>query len=395
MVLYRYQALDKAGKKQAGLVEAVSEKDAKQRLRDQGLMVTTLNVKTGESSKEDIKGDDLVAFTLQMSQLLSAGVPLYEVLMTMEEQYRQEKYHRVILSLGNQIREGLPLSKAMEQFPGSFDKLYCAMVSAGEAVGALNVVLAKLVELLTKRAQLRSNIVTAMIYPAVLAGFCLIVIGVLLGFVVPSIAGMFEGKQLNTFTAIVLGLSNIMRYYWWAYIPIIGGSIFLIVYLLRTPTGRLWWQRTVLKLPLLKRLTIETATARFSRTLGTLLEGGLPLIDSLRIARETMGNAVLEQDIRLAEEKIIAGSTLSIELIKTGLLPTMAARMLAAGEGSGTTVPMLNKIADMYENELEKTLTRLVTLAQPAILIFMGGLIGVVMMAILIPMSQLATQIGG
>jgi general secretion pathway protein F/type IV pilus assembly protein PilC len=288
----------------------------------------------------------------------------------------------------------MSLSKAMEQFPGTFSKIYCAMVSAGEAVGALNVVLAKLVELLTKQQQLRSNIVTAMIYPAVLAGFCTMVICVLLGFVVPSIAGMFEGKQLNTFTAIVLSVSSIMRNYWWAYLP--GGTalVFLIVYLLRTPAGKIWWQRTVLKLPLLKRLTLETATARFSRTLGTLLEGGLPLIDSLRIARETMGNVVLEQGIREAEEKIIAGSTLSVELIKTGLLPTMAARMLSAGEASGTSVQMLNKIADMYENELEKTLTRLVTLAQPIILIFMGGMIGLVMMAILLPMSQLATQIG-
>lgn len=392
MVLYRYQAIDRSGKKQSGIVEGGSDKEAKQRLRDQGLMVTSLDVKTGGASKEDIKGEHLVAFTLQLSQLLNAGVPLFECLQTMEEQYRNESYHRVIVSLSNQIREGTPLSKAMESFPGTFSRIYCALVSAGEAVGALNVVLTKLVQLLTKQQALRSQITTAMIYPGILAGFCCIVIGVLMGFVVPSIEGMFEGKKLNAFTTIVLTISHFLRGYWWFYIPAVIAMIAILYLQLRSQRGRMWWQRTVLKLPLLSRLTIETATARFSRTLGTLLEGGLPLIDSLRIARETMGNAVLEESVRKAEEKIIAGSTLSVELIKTGLLPTMAARMLAAGESSGTTVPMLNRIADMYEDELEKTLTRLVTLAQPVILIFMGGLIGVVMVAILLPMSQAASM---
>lgn len=391
MVIYRYQVIDRAGKKQSGIVEAASDKEAKQRLRDEGLMVVDLTVKKGSSSKEDMKGDNLVSFTLQLSQLLNAGIPLYECLQGMEEQYRQEKYHRVIVSLSNQIREGTPLSKAMESFPGTFNRLYCAMVSAGEAVGALNVVLAKLVELLTKQQNLRSQIVTAMIYPGILAAFCMLVIGVLMGFVVPSIEGMFEGKKLNGFTEAVLGISRFLRGYWGLYIPIVFGTITGLVMYLRTPGGHEAWQRLKLKLPFIRRLTIETATARFCRTLGTLLEGGLPLIDSLRIARETMGNVVLEQDIRNAEEKIIAGSTLSVELIKTGMLPSMASRMLSAGESSGTMVPMLNRIADMYENELEKTLTRLVTLAQPVILIFMGGLIGVVMIAILLPMSQAAT----
>lgn len=395
MTLFRYQAIDKAGKKQHGIIEAGHEKEAKQRLRIQGLMVTEIQAKTAGSSKEDLKGDVLVSFTLQLSQLLNAGVPLYEALLTMEEQSRAERYHRVIASLGSQIKEGSSLSRAMESFPGSFDKLYCAMVSAGEAVGSLPLVLNKLVELLTKRQTLRSQILTALIYPAVLAGFCLIVIGVLMGFVVPSIESMFEGKKLNGFTAMVLATSHFLRSYWWLYAPALFLGIGLLVYQLRRPKGKLWWQRTKLRLPFIRRLTIETATARFSRTLGTLLEGGLPLIDALRISRETMGNIVLEQDLKRAEEKIIAGSTLSTELIKTGMLPSMAARMLSAGEASGTSVLMLNKIADMYEYELEKTLTRLVTLAQPAILIFMGGLIGVVMMAILIPMSQAATMGGG
>jgi general secretion pathway protein F len=393
MVIYRYQAIDRAGKKQAGIVEAASDKEAKQRLRDEGLMVVDLTVKKGKWSKENMKGDVLVAFTVQLSQLLNAGIPLYECLQTMEEQYRGEKYHRVLVSLSNQIREGSSLSKAMESFPGTFNRLYCAMVSAGEAVGALNIVLVKLADLLTKQQNLRSQIVTAMIYPGILAGFCFLVIGVLMGFVVPSIEGMFEGKTLNAFTEAVLGLSRFLRGYWAIYVPLIIVTITGTVFYLRTPKGKENWQRLMLKLPFIRRLTIETATARFCRTLGTLQEGGLPLIDSLRIARETMGNVVLEQDIRNAEEKIISGSTLSVELIKTGMMPAMASRMLSAGESSGTMVPMLNRIADMYENELEKTLTRLVTLAQPVILIFMGGLIGVVMVAILLPMSQAATLI--
>lgn len=391
MPLYHYQALDALGKKKIGFIEAHSEREAKNVLRDQGLMVSQLSIKTAVSSKQNLKGEALYTFTMQLSQLVSAGIPLYESLVTLEEQYRSESYHRIILSLCDQIKAGSTLSEAMSNFPDSFDKLYRSMIMAGESVGALDVVLDRLSNLLAKQTKLRKQISTAMIYPAILASFSLVVIALLLGFVVPSIEGIFAGRQLNGFTNLVLATSHFARDYWWLYIPVIAGAITYLFFTLRSEKGKLWLERNLLKVPLLRTLVIQAAVARFCRTMGTLQQGGLPIIDSLRISREVMQNVVLEEEIKQAEHRIIEGSSLSAELSHSKLIPTIVPRMLSVGEESGSTVSMLNKLADMYEDELEKTLDRLMALSQPVILIFMGTIIGTVLLAILLPLTDVSS----
>jgi general secretion pathway protein F len=391
MPLYQYQALDTKGSKHKGLVEAGNEREAKDILRGQGLMVSRLSLKKGVSSKENLKGDVLLTFTMQLAQLVNAGIPLYESMVAIEEQYRQESYHRVLISLCEQIKGGVKLSEAMGHYPDSFSKLYRAMVAAGEAVGALPEVLDKLVLFLGKQMKLKKEIATAMIYPGILATFSLIVIGVLLGFVVPSIEGIFADRKLNGFTQFVLTMSHLFRDYWWIYLPLLIGGITFSVIKLRTPEGKCWIERNVLKVPVLKNLVIQASVARFCRTMGTLQMGGLSMIESLRIAREVMKNVVLEEEIQKAENRIIEGSSLSFELGKSPFIPSMVSRMLSIGEESGTSVVMLNKIADMYEGELEKTLARTMALAQPVILIVMGGVIGLVMVAILLPLTDVAS----
>ena len=219
MPLFQYIALDPYGKRKKGLIEAQGEREAKDKLRGMNAMVIDLTQKTEVSSRQNLKGDKLVAFTLQLSQLVSAGVPLYESLMAIEEQCRAESYHRIVLSLCDQIKAGTSLSQAMSYFPDSFNKLYCSMITAGEAVGALNIVLEKLAQLLTRQMKLRSDIITAMVYPSILACFSLLIICMLLGFVVPSIEGIFVDRKLNGFTQFVLSLSHIFG--------ISGGPIFL------------------------------------------------------------------------------------------------------------------------------------------------------------------------
>jgi len=391
MTIYKYQAIDLKGQKQQGVIEAVNESEAKDRLRSQGLMVICLTIRKGMSRKENIKGESLLLFTLQIAQLINAGVPLYETLMALEETYRGEASHRIIQSLANQVKAGTPLSQAMAAFPDSFDNLYRGMIAAGEAAGALGIVLQRLGEWIQKRMALRGQIQTAMIYPAILASFSLLVIGMLLGFVVPSIQGIFEGRELNRFTLLVLDLSTIFRGYWWLYLPVLILTISGIVYFLKSKEGKIWLQKATIKIPFIRTLVIQATLARFTRTLGTLQEGGLLLIESLRISRETMGNVVLEKVIADAEERILAGSTLSKELIKADIIPPMVSRMLAVGEESGTAVAMLKRIADMYEGELEKSLTNIVSFAQPVILVLMGGVIGIVMVAILLPLTDVAS----
>lgn len=391
MPLYNYQSIDGEGMKRRGLIDAHSESEAKRRLREQGVMVVSLVQKEGTSSRENLKGDQLLMFTMQFSQLVGAGIPIYESLIALEEQYRNEAFHRVVLSLCEKIKGGIPLSSAMGEFPDSFDKLYCSMVHAGESAGALNIVLTRLVQFLTKQSHMRKEITTAMIYPVILSTFALVVISLLLGFVIPSIEGIFGDRQLNRFTALIIGASHIFRNWWWVYLPLILGSGVWLYFRLKTVAGKLWLERQLLKLPLIRQLMIQAAVARFCRTMGTLQEGGLTIIDSMRIAREVMNNATLEEEMRRFEGRIIEGSSLSAELSHSRWFPQLVSRMLAVGEESGTSVIMLNKIADMYEDNLEKALSRVLAFAQPVILVVMGVIIGSVLLAVLLPLTDMSS----
>lgn len=391
MPLYQYQALDSAGKKRTGFIEAIDEPEVKAKLREQGLMVSSLTTKATTSAKQNFNSDSLLAFTVQLSQLVSANVPVYQSLLAIEEQSRGESYHRIVLSLCDQIKSGRSLSEAMGTYPKSFDRLYRSMIAAGESAGALDVILEKLSQLLTKQNKIRSQLITALIYPGVLISFSLLIIGLLLGFVLPSIEGIFQGRQLNGFTQAVLSISHFLRDYWWVYIPIIVVLVIVGYFQLKTPNGKIWLQKNLIKLPVIKTVIIQAAVARFCRTMGTLQIGGLTMIDSLRLAREVVGNVVLEKELENAENKIIEGSSLSLELMRSELIPKMVSRMLSVGEEAGSTVVMLNKIADVYEEDVERSLDRMMALLQPVILIFMGAVIGTLMLAILLPLTDVSS----
>ncbi|MBA3815903.1 MAG: type II secretion system F family protein [Parachlamydiaceae bacterium] len=391
MPLFQYQALDQAGKRKSGLLEAQDEREVKAKLREMGIMVISITPKTSVATRQNLKGDNLLAFTHQLSQLVNAGIPLYESLVAIEEQCRGESYHRIILSLCEQIKGGASLSQAMSTYPESFNKLYCSMIMAGESVGVLNVVLDKLTLLLTRQNKLKGEITTALVYPAVLASFSFLIIIMLLTFVVPSIEGIFAERKLNGFTQFVLNVSHVFRAYWWLYLPIVIGTITFLFIKIRSPAGRIWMERHLLKVPMVRTLMIQTAVARFCRTMGTLQQGGLPMIDSLRISRDVMRNVVLEEDVKRAEMRIIEGSSLGYELGQSKYIPTLVSRMLIVGEDSGSNVTMLNTVADLYEGEVEKTLNRIMALAQPVILIFMGTVIGAVLLAILLPLTDVSS----
>ncbi|KAF3363251.1 Type II secretion system protein F [Chlamydiales bacterium STE3] len=391
MPVYYYQALDQRGKRRKGFVEAIDEKEAKAKLRTQGVMVTKLTTKGNMGLKLNLSRDQLLSFTVMLSQLVSSGIPLYESLLAIEEQSRLEPYHRIIASLCEQIKAGATLSAAMGNFSGSFDGLYCAMIGAGEAAGALDIVLLRLSQFLTKQVALRKTIKNAMIYPALLASFAFLAIIMLLGFVVPSIEGLFADRKLNGYTQFVLSLSHFVRENYWIYLPLLGGLSAWMVYELRKPRGQLWVEKQLMKLPLISTLMVQAAMARFSRTMATLLEGGLPLIEALKLSRHVMQNATLEEEISRAEHKIVEGGSLSNELRRSRLIPHLVPRMLSVGEESGRIVEMLTKIADMYENNLEKTIDQVMALMQPIILIVMGAIIGMVLLAILLPMTDISS----
>lgn len=395
MPVYHYQAIDPRGKKRKGFIEAEDEREAKGKLRDQGVMVTKLSAQGRMGSKQNLSRDQLLSFTVMLSQLTNSGIPLYESLLAIEEQSRLEAFHRIIASLCEQVKAGTPLSVAMNSFPASFDKLYTAMVGAGEAAGALNIVLERLTQLLSKQVKLRKTIKNAMIYPALLGSFAVLAIFMLLGFVVPSIEGIFAERKLNGYTQFVIALSHFVREYFWIYTPLLALLLFFLIREFRKPSRKIWLEKQYLKLPFISTLMVQASVVRFARTMATLLEGGLPLIEALRLSREVMQNATLEEEISRAEVKIVEGGSLSSELKRSRYIPHLVSRMVAVGEESGKLVEMLTKVADMYEDNLEKTIEQVMALMQPVILIVMGGIIGLVLLAILLPMtdiSSLSTQ---
>lgn len=391
MALFAYQALQKKGRQRGGVIDALTLHEAKEKLREQGILVTEIHPQKEEKKSRDLSHGQLMQFTLQLARLVDSGLPLYESLSAIEQQSRGERYSSILLSLCNKIESGSSLSDALCHYPNSFPPLYCALVAAGESSGTLSEVLDKLASLLERQMRLRKQIINAMIYPAVLLSFCLVVTLFLLTFAVPSIENLLGEQQSHGITLIVVGASHLLSRFWWAGLLLLVGTIFGLRLFGKSPKGRMALHRLSLRLPLVKQLVIQATMARFMRTLATLQEGGITWIESLRIARRVLLQPVFEEFFERAEQRIIEGSSLGEELQEEPLIPSMAAKMVRIGEESGRITPMLYRIASMYEEEVEKSLPRLVALAQPIILILMGAIIGAVMLAILIPLTDMST----
>lgn len=388
MPQFVYSAYNAQGKKIKGTIEAIKHKEALDQLKEQGLFVSNLALKGGKKIR--FNGESLLTFTAQMAQLTQSKIPLYEALVIIEQQSRGEASHPIVLNLTEEIKRGVLLSYALSKYPDSFNPLYIALVQAGEAVGKIDHAMQSLALLLQKQQKLRRELSGALIYPLVLSIFSLLVIGMLLGFVIPSIEGMFEGKELNGFTACIIGLSHFVKddfYYW---LPALGGICAIGYFRLRSPEGKIALEKRLMQLPLIKKVMILQAMARFLRTMATLQQGGLNLIDSLSHAKKVMNNYHLEKTISQCEKKLHEGGILSKELARSPYVPPIVIRMLKIAEETGDTKSMFEKLAEVFEGDLEKILSRVVALAQPVILIVMGGVIGMVMLAVLLPLTQMA-----
>lgn len=393
MGIYAYKAYTLEGKKAQGTLEAVSEQEAKQKIRELNLILSDLRQQAGRSGFKELTKDNLIIFTSQLSQLVTAKIPLYESLLALEEQARGETYHSLVLSLAERIKAGSSLSKAMGEFPQSFSFLYRALISAGEAIGNLELSLLRLTNLLSYQQKMRKQLMSALTYPLFLAGMMVVSIGILIGFVIPSIESLFEGKNLPWFTEVVFSTSAFVRGYWYIImIATLSTAIFLYTQL-QKPTVKAKIQRFALKIPIMNRYIIHASLARFARTLAILTDGGLPLTQSLAFATEALNNARLQEILNNAASRVMEGKTISNELVKYKEIPSLFARMVKIGEEAGKLSPMLSQVAQLYEEETERTLEKLVSLTQPILLIIMGIVIGSVIVSILLPLSDFGTSI--
>lgn len=392
MPLFTYEALGEKGKKISGVIDADSYALAKERLRQQKILITKLSSQ-GKVKEISIDPSLLLAWTREIGQLLRAGLPLYESLLTMEEKYRQNKAHPILLDLCDGIKSGASFSFLLKKYPKSFDQIYLSLIEVGEQSGSFVYIFEQLSFLISRQQRLKKKLISSLMYPAFLGVFCFLLVLGLLFFVVPSMRELFEGRNLHPMTNFVLQISGAVNAHVGLFFSSIATLIVAPIFLARKKSVKAAFQKLLVKVPFFKDILIQSSLIRFCRASSVLLGGGVTLTDCLSLSRRTLKNASLEEAIENAEKKIIEGEKLSATLQKCPLFPSLVIRMLAIAEETGKMAPMMQNIADIYDEELERSLTQIATFLQPMILIFLGGIVGVVLLSILLPLTDVSSFI--
>lgn len=321
MPLYRYSAVGPDGKTIKGVIDADSLSVAKERLRKQQILVTAVIAMQTKQDQLSLPAALLLSFTRELAQLLKAGLPLYESLLTIEEKYRRNKAHPLFLDLCDHLKEGASLSSALKRYPATFNKIFLSMVQAAEQSGNLASVFNQLAELIARQQKLRKQLLSALTYPAFLMVFCLFVIGGLLFFVVPSLKELFEGRDLHPITSMILAVSQ------WANDHVAFLVITLIVFIgtpilaVRSRRGQRYLYEFSLKLPFIKTLLLHSALVRFCRCLSMLLSGGVPLLEALGLSRNVVKSPLIEEAVADAEKRVGQGERISAAFKTATILP--------------------------------------------------------------------------
>ena len=345
--------------------------------------------------REKVKTRELAVYTRQLSVLIDADLPLIQGLDILAEQQKNKYFRTVISEVRNDVEAGSTLHEAKRKHPKVFDELYCNMVASGEVAGNLDEILRRLAEYMEKIARIKSRVKSALAYPiTVLCGAALIVT-VILWKVIPVFAQLFEelGATLPLPTVIVIGLSNFLSRYFIFIVIGVGVLIYLFRRYYKTHRGRRVIDRNLLRLLIFGDLLRKSAIARFSRTLSTLVSSGVPMLDSLEITSKTTGNAIIEDSILHARQRVSEGKTLADSLNETKQFPPMVIQMINVGEHTGTLDSMLSKIADFYEEEVEVTISALLSMMEPVLILVLGGIIGFIVVSMYLPIFSLLHQL--
>ncbi|MBI3211170.1 MAG: type II secretion system F family protein [Simkania negevensis] len=393
MPLYRYTALSAKGSKLSGFVTADTSEIAIERLQVQSIFVTKLSLYEKRSKEISFPSPLLIQFTNDLFILLRAGLPLYEALQTAQEKYRSHKVHPLLLDLCDQVKQGKHLSLAMANYPNTFSPVYLAMIKAGEESGKLEESFEELSKLLSRSELLKRKVSSALIYPLFLGVFTCVVIGFLLFFLIPSMKDLFAERQLHPFTQAVLNLSTFLNKHFLP-LSLLFFSVVLFFFLFfRARRGKALLKKGALHLPILGPILVRMILNRFGRVFSTLLLGGVPMLDTLRLAKQVLYHPDFEKIISSAEEKVIEGKLLSQELQKSPLIPNLFIRMLSVGEEAGKVGKMMAHLAEIYDEEIERNLARLTSLLQPCVLLFLGVVVAIVLLSVLLPLTDVSSML--
>lgn len=402
MPVYLWKGIDRSGKKQKGEMEGDNPAIVRQLLVRKGIEIKSFKPKPKDLGEyipilqPKVKEKDIVIFVRQFCTMIDAGLPLVQCLEILQDQQPNPTFKTIIKQIKRDVEEGATLSDAVRKHPKVFDNLFVNLVAAGETGGILDVILGRLAAYIEKLASLKKKVKGAMTYPAIVITIAFVVVAVILVYVIPVFAGMFKdaGVPLPPLTVFVMSMSDFAK----SYIHWVIGAFVLLIYIFkrirRTDWGRDVTDRFFLRAPVFGMLIRKVAVARFTRTLGTMMSSGVPILDGLDIVAATSGNMVIEKAIRKARDAIAEGRPVAEPLQETDVFPSMVIQMIAVGEATGALDTMLGKIADFYDEEVDTAVGSLTALLEPMMIVFLGVTIGFLLIAMYMPIFKIAEVAG-
>jgi len=404
MARFRYIALDRSGKQIAGEIAAQNAEEVKSRLRDMGYFPShigeaaqmTLGRPAAARRRHRISGTDVVVMTRQLADMTAARLPMFRSLSVLVEQAGDSGLRDLLEQIRADVQQGRPLSEALEQHPRYFPDLYVNMVRAGETSGHLDAVLLRLAEFLEKSMQRRSQVISALLYPAVLITVAIGAVAFIIGFLIPKLSALFSEMEqtLPVMTRLLLGLADVLSAIWWALLALVLVLVLGVRWYVRTEKGREALDLLALRAPLLGPIWHKMAVSRLARTFGTMLRGGVPILMALEISGNAVGNRPMAGAVATMREEVKEGTSIAVALEHTGAFPPMLIHMAGVGEETGQLPDMMARVADSLDFEVDSALGRLTTLLEPIIIIVMGLIVGFIVLAVLLPIFQINAAIG-
>jgi len=402
MPVYLWEGVTRKDELKKGEIEAADELAVRTFLRRQGFKSLEIKKKPKDLAEYlpflagKVKEKNVAVFCRVFSTMISAGLPLIQCLDLLAQQESNKAFAKIIREIKEDIEGGTSLTDALKKYPKVFDELFTNLIAAGEAGGVLDVVLERLSNYMEKAMKLKSRVKGAMVYPASILLISLGVVALLLIKVIPVFRGMFEsmGGELPPLTAVMIAASDFAQSYWWIIL-----SILVLIYVIynrvyKIEKGRWAIDSLLLKMPLFGELLKKVAVAKFSRTLATMLSSGVSILEGLSIVSKTSGNVVVEDALLKTRQSISGGESIAGPLEASGLFPPMVVQMIAVGEATGALDSMLSKIADFYDDEVDAAVSAMMTLMEPLMIVFLGGIVGTMIVAMYLPIFKMAALIG-
>ena len=402
MPVFTFSGKDASGQKISGERMAPNKQSLAQALRRERITPGAIREKGKEFAlptfgSGKVKTKDIAIFFRQFSVMIDAGLPLVQCLEILAANQENQAFQKTLTGVRTTVEGGATLANAMRQFPAVFDDLTTNMIEAGETGGILDIILQRLATYVEKAVRLRAAVKSALIYPVAVVSIAVLIVGALLKWVVPIFANLFSGLGVNLPlpTRIVMGLSAFVQSFWWIFLAGGIGLVFGIKQVRKHPRGRYYFDKALLKMPVLGSLLRKIAVGRFTRTLGTLITSGVPILEGLAITARTSGNAVLEEALMKVRKAIEEGRTIVDPLKECGVFPNMVTQMIGVGEATGAMDSMLQKIADFYEEEVDASTKDMLAMLEPAIIGMLGLSIGGIVISLYMPLFSMIAKLAG